>query len=107
MFNRPTSPIGRGRRRAIGAAATLAVGVSVFAAVSTGGPAVAAGKTPVIPNDLLVSRVHYAGAAGLLTPGVTVLPTGAVAVADGSFAHVWDNVSVDPNFGITAPIYLD
>jgi hypothetical protein len=32
---------------------------------------------------------------------------GAVAIADGTFAHVWDNVSVDPNFGITAPIYLD
>src|SRR5262249_9983873 len=27
--------------------------------------------------------------------------------ADGSFAHVWDNVSVDSNFGISAPIYLD
>lgn len=106
MSNRSRLQPGRGKRRVAGAVALLAVGTCV-AAVSTGGTAQAAGKSAIVPGDLLLSRVHYAGYAGLITPGVTVLPTGAVAVADGSFAHVWDNVSVDPNFGITAPIYLD
>lgn len=101
-------PSRRGRRATFGVAATLALGACVVGA--SGGPAQAAahdGKTALIPGDLLVSRLHYTGTAGLITPGVTVLPTGATAVADGSFAHVWDNVSVDANFGVSAPIYLD
>jgi hypothetical protein len=105
MFNRSKAPVGRGRRRAIGAATSLAISACLVA--TSTGAAQAAGKTPVTPGDLLLSRVHYTGSANLITPGVTVLPTGAVAVADGSFAHVWDNLSVDPNFGVTGPIYLD
>ena len=38
---------------------------------------------------------------------MTVLPAGVTAIADGDFAHVWDNSTVDGNFGVTAPIYLD
>jgi hypothetical protein len=110
-----TTPSTRGRRRgirrAVLATASLALGLTLTASLTTGGPAQAngaqAGKTPVIPGDLLLSRIHYTGTAGLITPGVTVLPTGAIAISDGDFAHVWDNVSVDGNFGITAPIYLD
>ena len=105
MFDH-SNPAGRARRRALGVAASFAIGACVVGA--TGGTAQAAGgKSAFIPGELLVSRVHYTGTASMITPGVTVLPTGAVAIADGSFAHVWDNVSVDPNFGITAPIYLD
>jgi hypothetical protein len=107
MFDRSSHPVIRGRRAAIGVAATIALSACVVA-VSGGGAAQAAGDDkPVIPGGLLLSRVHYTGTAGLITPGVTVLPTGVVAIADGSFAHVWDNVSVDGNFGVTAPIYLD
>jgi hypothetical protein len=98
------------RRRVFGAiivTASLTVTATLAEAVTTGAAALAAAKTPVIAGDLLVSRVHYTGAADLIVPGVTVLPTGATAIADGTFAHVWDNASVDPNFGITAPIYLD
>src|SRR5690242_13905799 len=105
MFNRSKVPVGHGRRRAVGAATSLAISACLVA-MSTGA-AQAAGKTPITPGDLLVSRAHYAGSGNLISPGVTVLPTGAVAIADGNFAHVWDNVSVDPNFGITAPVYLD
>ncbi|WP_236787715.1 hypothetical protein [Amycolatopsis sp. GM8] len=97
----------RNRRGALGVAASFAIGACVVGASGVPAQADAGGKTALIPGDLLVSRVHYTGTAGLITPGVTVLPTGAVAVADGSFAHVWDNVSVDGNFGVTAPIYLD
>jgi hypothetical protein len=100
----------RSRRRsrtALLATATFTAGVAIAATLTTFNTADAAGKTSIIPGDLLVSRDHYTGTADLITPGVTVLPTGAVAVADGSFAHVWDNVSVDANFGVTSPIYLD
>lgn len=80
--------------------ATLGASVSVS-------PAEAAAPPALVPGNLLVSRLHYAGSADLITPGVTVLPTGATAVADGSFAHVWDNVSVDDNFGVSAPLAID
>lgn len=66
-----------------------------------------AARSAFVPGDLLVNRLHYTGTASMITPGKTVLPTGAVAVADGSFAHVWDNISVDDNFGVSAPIELD
>ncbi|WP_246576395.1 hypothetical protein [Actinospica durhamensis] len=109
MLDRSSSPGRRGRRGALGVAASLAIGACVAGA--TGGTAQAAVKGEarggLLPGGLLVSRVHYTGTAALITPGVTVLPTGVTAIADGSFAHVWDNVSVDPNFGVTAPIYLD
>jgi hypothetical protein len=55
----------------------------------------------------LVSRLHYVGTPGMIVPNQTVLPTGITAIADGSFAHVWDNANVDGNFGVTAPILLD
>jgi hypothetical protein len=98
----------RGMRGALLGTALLAIGSSlVVANLISPGPAQAGGKTAVVPGDLLLSRVHYAGTAELITPGVTVLPTGGTAIADGSFAHVWDNVSVDANFGVTAPIFLD
>lgn len=105
MYDRSSRPGRRAGRGAWGVAASFAIGACVVGA--TGGTAQAAGETALVPGDLLVSRVHYTGSAALITPGVTVLPTGAVAIADGSFAHVWDNVSVDENFGVTAPIYLD
>ncbi|MBO0816603.1 MAG: hypothetical protein J2P30_15860, partial [Actinobacteria bacterium] len=93
-------------RRAAASAATVCamLGTAVLAPLGTAG---ADARPPLIPGDLLVSRLHYTGTPDLITPGVTVLPTGATAVADGSFAHVWDNVSVDDNFGVSAPIFLD
>ena len=102
MFDRSSR-----RRGAYAIAAMLAIGAGVVGMSGASVQAAPQGRIPLIPGDLLVSRDHYAGTAALLTPGVTVLPTGALAVADGSFAHVWDNVSVDENFGVTAPIYLD
>src|SRR5437660_800043 len=86
MFDRSDQRPVRGRRAAVGLAASFALSACVVT-VTGGGAAQAAGdRSPFIPGDLLLSRVHYAGYAGLLTPGVTVLPTGAVAISDGSFA---------------------
>jgi hypothetical protein len=60
----------------------------------------------VTPGNLIVSRTVYAGTAGTVTAGQT-LSGGGKAVADGSFPNVFKNESVDPAFGVTAPIYLD
>lgn len=95
---------GRARRIAVVATALMGVGSAVL---GTAGPADAAARSGLVPGDLLVSRLHYTGTAKMITPGQTVLPTGATAIADGAFAHVWDNASVDENFGVTAPILLD
>ena len=64
------------------------------------------------PGDLLISGSVYTGSAGLLTPGVTVLPPGctsgcATATADGSYPGVFNNVLADGSFGITSPIFLN
>ncbi|RKR75668.1 hypothetical protein [Frondihabitans australicus] len=86
-----------------GALLTAAGATCLFGSVS----ATASPRPEQGPGALVVTRLHYAGTPGMITPGVTTLPTGAKAIADGSFAHVWDNVTVDGNFGVTAPEYLD
>jgi hypothetical protein len=53
---------------------------------------------------------HSQGAVASLTVGKTKLAgtksKTALAVADNSYVHVWDNASVDSSFGVTSPIYL-
>ncbi|WP_218108532.1 hypothetical protein, partial [Actinacidiphila rubida] len=107
MSDRSSRTAGPARRGALGTAVSMALVACAVCASGGSAQAAAGGKTALIPGDLLVSRVHYTGTPSMITPGATVLPTGAVAVADGSFAHVWDNVSVDANFGVSAPVHLD
>ena len=57
------------------------------------------------PHELLVGASIYAGKASTVTVGQT-LPTGAAAVADGTFPGVFNNLSVDSNFGVTAPVVI-
>jgi hypothetical protein len=69
-------------------------------------------QLPLNADDLLVSRLVYLGAPGLLTPGQTVLPPGcpsgcATAQYDGAYPQVFNNSLVDGSFGVTAPISLD
>jgi hypothetical protein len=85
-------------------ALSAALGGAIAVPVSQAG---AAPRPALVPGDVLVSRLHYTGTPDMITPRVTVLPTGVTAIADGSFAHVWDNANVDGNFGVSAPIYLD
>jgi hypothetical protein len=81
------------------------------------------------PGTLILTRSVYVGTPSLLVPGVTVLPPGCVAgtvnvpliaggttpvtvacvtpTSDASFPNVFLNAAVDPNFGITSPIFLD
>ena len=60
-------------------------------------------------TGLIVSRTVYPTGLQVptITPGVTVLPNGAVAVGDGSLGNVFKNETVDPSFGVTTGIILD
>jgi hypothetical protein len=60
-------------------------------------------------EGLIVSRTVYptGNAVPTITPGVTVLPNGALAVGDGNFANVFTNEGPDPSFGVTTGIFLD
>lgn len=81
------------------------------------------------PGTLVLTRSVYVGTPSLLVPGVTNLPPGCVAgtvnvplvaggttpvavacvtpTNDASFPNVFLNAAIDPNFGITSPIFLD
>jgi hypothetical protein len=65
-----------------------------------------AGAAGFLPGNLIVSRTVYDGIASTVTVGQT-LSGGKAAIADGSFANVFKNESVDPSFGVTSSIYLD
>jgi hypothetical protein len=79
------------------------------------------------PGTLVLTRSVYVGTPDLLVPGVTILPPGCVnasitipggsanpytiscatAAFDASFPGVFNNDTVDGQFGITSPIFLD
>jgi len=67
---------------------------------------VTATPAPFGAGALLVSRSVYFGDTSTVTVGQT-LPGGGIAVADGTYPHVFDNAKPDPSFGVTSPIYLD
>ena len=60
-------------------------------------------------SSLIVSRTVYPtnSAVPAITPGVTILPNGALAVGDGSFANVFKNETADPSFGVTTRVIID
>jgi hypothetical protein len=102
----------RGRWRA---PALLALAVATAAPVLAATSASAAPRGvggALQPGDLLISGSVYTGTAGLLTPGVTVLPPGCTsgcvtATADGTYPGVFNNAAADGSFGITSPIFLN
>jgi hypothetical protein len=65
------------------------------------------------PGNLLVSRVVYDNNSKNITAGTTKLPPNCVgaacatATASGTYPAVFNNVLVDPSFGITSKIVLD
>ena len=69
------------------------------------------------PNNLVVSRSVYDNKAGNVTVGQVLPPNCALTLAgcpagtgapyDGTYPYVFNNDTYDPNFGITAKIYLD
>ena len=62
------------------------------------------------PNTLVISSSTYvkAGAVTTLNPGspTAQLPGPSVPVSDDNYVTVWNNGSVDGNFGVTSPINL-
>ena len=104
--------IARTARWRIALVLSLLAGVSAVAGNAGSASARVSGRPWFQPGNLVVSRSVYTGTAGLLQPGVTVLPPGctsgcAVASNNGSYPGVWNNDSVDGSFGITSPVFLD
>src|SRR5262245_31686213 len=56
----------------------------------------------VAHGHILVTESTYADYASLITPGVTILPTGVAATANGSYPYVFNNALADSSFGITS-----
>ena len=111
MTQRPWHVRRRWRAPALLALAATAV-APVLAATSASAAPRGSGGGALQPGDLLISGSVYTGSAGLLTPGVTVLPPGCTsgcvtATADGSYPGVFNNVLADGSFGITSPIFLN
>jgi hypothetical protein len=84
----------------------------VLAATSASAVPRGVGGGALPPGNLLISGSVYTGRAGLLTPGVTVLPPGCTtgcvtATADGTYPGVFNNDLADASFGITSPIFLN
>ncbi|HEY1623493.1 MAG TPA: hypothetical protein VGG16_06805, partial [Streptosporangiaceae bacterium] len=68
------------------------------------------GYTPLIPGNLLVSGSQYVPDRNLVA-GQTQLPPGCTtgcvtANASGGYPQVFNNVLLDPNFGVTSPVFL-
>jgi hypothetical protein len=125
MTAKETPPIGRRSSRITACLAN----VLLAAATIVGAAPASAGPVTLIPGDLAVTYSVYPGLAdpntgstgGYTTPNivptVTVLPinpnapnapppTPVTAVADGTYPKVFNNASVDGNFGVTTSIYL-
>ncbi|UGY26486.1 hypothetical protein HU675_0006860 [Bradyrhizobium septentrionale] len=99
MFKTISTPQAIGRaivRRLIAGTALSPVLFAVHPAVS---------QTAGNPHELLVSGALYAGKPSTVAVGQT-LPTGGIAVADGTYPTVFNNVAVDSNFGVTAPVVI-
>lgn len=62
-------------------------------------------------GDLVVSSSLYPYGAGAavptIVPGVTNLPGGGKAIADGTYPNVFNNDTVDASFGVTTPLFLN
>jgi hypothetical protein len=116
-------------RTGVAAFATLMTTAGVLAAAAAGATAAHASTTAhgsgrpagygdgrrqatrLIPGDLLVSTSYYKTDPGVVA-GTTQLPPGCTgancvtAIANGNYPYVFNNVTVDPAFGVTSPLYL-
>jgi hypothetical protein len=103
----------RSSRVGIAAAIALAAGASMAAGAASAATNTHRAPGPWFkPGNLVLSTSTYSGDASLITSGVTQLPPGCPsgcvsANNDGSYPGVFNNVIVDPSFGVTSPIYLE
>jgi PEP-CTERM motif len=118
----------RSRRSIVRALTRRGPGIVATIAAFVLAPGVNAEPIAFTPGDLALSYSVYPGLANpntgdtggysapKITPGSTVLPINpnapspltapVVAVADGTYPKVFDNATVDANFGVASPIYL-
>jgi hypothetical protein len=94
----------------VGVAGALAAAAGPGAQASTAGHPADQGAR-LIPGDLLVSTSTYTNDPSIVA-GKTVLPpgsgsAGAVAIANGNYPYVFNNVTVDASFGVTSRLYLN
>jgi hypothetical protein len=114
--------------RRLSGTAGLARALLVATTIAGGAFAAVAGPITLVPGDLAATYSVYPGLADpntgstggyttpVLVPGMTVLPinpnapnpltTPVTAVADGTYPNIFNNTSVDGNFGITSPLYF-
>jgi hypothetical protein len=109
----------KGARR-IRASASAVTGTLCAALAAAAAPAAMAAPITFTPGDLAVTYSVYPGltnpytgnTGGYTTPniiaGTTVLPINPPVTASngGSYPGVFNNTSVDANFGVTSPIYI-
>jgi hypothetical protein len=93
-------------------AAGVITSVSLLAAPSAGAAARAPSFSFLLPGNLVVSRSVYTANPDSIVAGKTVLPPGctsdcAVATTNAAYPQVFNNVLVDPSFGVTSPVFLD
>jgi hypothetical protein len=85
--------------------------VAVALTVLVSGPAPAQSLFLFLPGNLVVSRSVYDNNPNNVSVGETLPPNCTsgcgVATNNGSYPEVFDNVLVDPSFGITSRIFLD
>src|SRR5215472_2001378 len=92
-------------RISVAGAVSLLVGCGVAAVTHV---ALADGAI-LTPSTLVIASTTYqnVGAVAKLDPtGGVQLPNKAIPVSDGNYVTVWNNASVDGNFGVTSPITL-
>ena len=99
-------------RVALPLAAGVIAATSAVAAPSASASAHAPSTSFFRPGNLLVSRSVYTASPGSIVAGKTVLPPGCttgcvVATDSGAYPQVFNNVLVDPSFGVTSPVFLD
>jgi hypothetical protein len=103
----------RSRWRLASGLAVAALTCGSLAAASSASASPRAGQDSFLrPGNLLVSGSYYDVNPDVLVPGVTVLPPGCTsgcvtATNNAAYPQVFNNVLVDPSFGITTPILLD
>ena len=65
------------------------------------------------PGNIVVTRSDYVGSAGILSVGQALPDSPAAgaapyaAIANGSYPNVFNNTTLDANFGVTSPIFVD
>ena len=103
----------RSRWRLASGLVVAALTCGSLAAASSASASPRAGQDSFLrPGNLLVSGSYYDVNPAVLVPGVTVLPPGCTsgcvtATNNAAYPQVFNNVLVDPSFGITTPILLD